>query len=405
MGLNLKILYILEYFPARSETFILNELRTLKKFGAEPVIIQLSPYKDQISLKRSEFKIYPLHSLKLLKVVKEIPNFLSNLISKPNLYLPLILTVLPLYPKIGFRKATRALVFLPKISLIAKKESVNHIHAHFEGNPALIAMLTSRITVLPYSFTVHGKGLFINPFLVKEKVQGAKFVASISEFNKKYMVKKFNLKEFEEKIKIIHCGVSIKQLRKSKAEGQGKFLRILTVSRLAEKKGIDDILHSLRILKDLGVKYQYKIIGGGPYQQSLIKLVNKLGVSENVVFLGPTSTETVFKELSTADIFLLTPKSKKTEIEEGIPVVMMEAGLAGLPVISSRLSGIPELIDHEQNGLLINQGDYKNLANLILGLREKPGERKRLGNNLRKKVLDEFNLQKNVKVLLKNYVS
>ena len=405
MGLNLKILYILEYFPARSETFILNELRTLKKFGAEPVIIQLSPYKDQIPLKKGEFKIYPFHSLKLLKIVKEIPNFLASLISKPNLYLPLILTVLPLYPKIGFRKATRALVFLPKISLIAKKESVNHIHAHFEGNPTLIAMLTSRITALPYSFTVHGKSLFINPFLVKEKVRGAKFVASISEFNKKYMVKKFNLKEFEEKIKIIHCGVSIKQLRKSKAEGQGKFLRILTVSRLAEKKGIDDILHSLRILKDLGVKYQYKIIGGGPYQQSLIKLVNKLGVSENVVFLGPTSTETVFKELSTADIFLLTPKSKKTEIEEGIPVVMMEAGLAGLPVISSRLSGIPELIDHEQNGLLINQGDYKNLANLILGLREKPGERKRLGNNLRKKVLDEFNLQKNVKVLLKNYVS
>ncbi|OGY26347.1 MAG: hypothetical protein A2Z42_03405 [Candidatus Woykebacteria bacterium RBG_19FT_COMBO_43_10] len=405
MGLDLKILYILEYFPARSETFILNELRALKKLGAEPVIIQLSPYKDQIPLKRNEFKIYSLHSLKLLKIVKEIPNFLASLISKPNLYLPLILTVLPLYPKIGFRKATRALVFLPKISLIAKKESVNHIHAHFEGNPTLIAMLTSRITVLPYSFTVHGKSLFINPFLIKEKVQGAKFVVSISEFNKKYMVKKFNLKEFEEKIKIIHCGVSIQQLRKSGAEGQGKFLRILTVSRLAEKKGIDDILHSLRILNDLGVKYQYKIIGGGSYQQSLIKLVNKLGVYENVVFLGPTSTETVFEELSAADIFILTPKSKKTEIEEGIPVVMMEAGLAGLPVISSRLSGIPELIDHEQNGLLINQGDYKNLANLILRLWKKPGERKRLGNNLRRKVLNEFNLQKNVKVLLKNYAA
>ncbi|OGY25661.1 MAG: hypothetical protein A2134_01900, partial [Candidatus Woykebacteria bacterium RBG_16_39_9b] len=364
MGLNLKILYILEYFPARSETFILNELRALKKMGAEPVIIQLSPYKDQILLKRGEFKIYPLHSLNLLKIVKEIPNFLSSLISKPNLYLPLILTVLPLYPKIGFRKATRALVFLPKISLIAKKESVNHIHAHFEGNPTLIAMLTSRIAVLPYSFTVHGKSLFINPFLVKEKVQGAKFVVSISEFNKKYMVKKFNLKGFEEKIKIIHCGVDTNSIRPTEdiRVNRTRPLKILTTSRLAAKKGIDDSLKALKILEQSGVNYNYRIIGDGPYSEVLVKLTHKLGISSHVKFLGAKSSGVIFRELTKTDIFVLTPKSKKTEIEEGIPVVLMEAGLAKIPVISSLISGIPELVEHGKNGLLITQGDYKKLA-------------------------------------------
>lgn len=404
MSSNLKVGYILEYFPARSETFILNELRTLKKLGVEPIIIQLSPYKDLIQVKSGEFTVYPLFSLQLSKIARELPNFILNLISKPTTYLPIIVKVLGSYPNLGFKMVLRAIVFQPKISKIARRESINHFHAHFTGNPALFAMLASKVSGITYSFTVHGKSLFVNPFLIKEKVAGAKFVASISEFNKKYMIKKFKLAEYQKKIKVIRCGVASSYL-KEKKDPSDHFLRIITVSRLAPKKGIDDILRALNVIKNLGINFQYRIIGAGILHSELVSLTKKLGVSDEVVFLGSQPSKTVFKELSKADVFVLTPKSKKTEIEEGIPVVLMEAGLAGLPVISSKIAGIPELIEHGKNGFLINQGDYEKLAVLLATLYKNPYKRTKLGNKLGEKVRKDFNLQENVSILYKNYVS
>lgn len=404
MSSNLKVGYILEYFPARSETFILNELRTLKKLGVEPIIIQLSPYKDLIKVKSGEFTVYPLFSLQLSKIARELPNFILNLISKPTTYLPIIVKVLGSYPNLGFKMVLRAIVFQPKISKIARRESINHFHAHFTGNPALFAMLASKVNGITYSFTVHGKSLFVNPFLIKEKVAGAKFVASISEFNKKYMIKKFKLAEYQKKIKVIRCGVASSYL-KEKKDPSDHFLRIITVSRLAPKKGIDDILRALNVIKNLGINFQYRIIGAGILHSELVSLTKKLGVSDEVVFLGSQPSKTVFKELSKADVFVLTPKSKKTEIEEGIPVVLMEAGLAGLPVISSKIAGIPELIEHGKNGFLINQGDYEKLAVLLATLYKNPYKRTKLGNKLGEKVRKDFNLQENVSILYKNYVS
>lgn len=404
MSSNLKVGYILEYFPARSETFILNELRTLKKLGVEPIIIQLSPYKDLIQVKSGEFTVYPLFSLQLSKIARELPNFILNLISKPTTYLPIIVKVLGSYPNLGFKMVLRAIVFQPKISKIARRESINHFHAHFTGNPALFAMLASKVSGITYSFTVHGKSLFVNPFLIKEKVAGAKFVASISEFNKKYMIKKFKLAEYQKKIKVIRCGVASSYLKEKKGPSD-HFLRIITVSRLAPKKGIDDILRALNVIKNLGINFQYRIIGAGILHSELVSLTKKLGVSDEVVFLGSQPSKTVFKELSKADVFVLTPKSKKTEIEEGIPVVLMEAGLAGLPVISSKIAGIPELIEHGKNGFLINQGDYEKLAGLLATLYKNPYKRTKLGSRLGEKVRKDFNLQENVSILYKNYVS
>lgn len=404
MSSNLKVGYILEYFPARSETFILNELRTLKKLGVEPIIIQLSPYKDLIQVKSGEFTVYPLFSLQLSKIARELPNFILNLISKPTTYLPIIVKVLGSYPNLGFKMVLRAIVFQPKISKIARRESINHFHAHFTGNPALFAMLASKVNGITYSFTVHGKSLFVNPFLIKEKVAGAKFVASISEFNKKYMIKKFKLAEYQKKIKVIRCGVASSYLKEKKGPSD-HFLRIITVSRLAPKKGIDDILRALNVIKNLGINFQYRIIGAGILHSELVSLTKRLGISDEVIFLGSQPSETVFKELSKADVFVLTPKSKKTEIEEGIPVVLMEAGLAGLPVISSKIAGIPELIEHGKNGFLINQGDYEKLAVLLATLYKNPYKRTKLGNKLGEKVRKDFNLQENVSILYKNYVS
>ena len=404
MSSNLKVGYILEYFPARSETFILNELRTLKKLGVEPIIIQLSPYKDLIKVKSGEFTVYPLFSLQLSKIARELPNFILNLISKPTTYLPIIVKVLGSYPNLGFKMVLRAIVFQPKISKIARRESINHFHAHFTGNPALFAMLASKVSGITYSFTVHGKSLFVNPFLIKEKVIGAKFVASISEFNKKYMIKKFKLAEYQKKIKVIRCGVASSYLKEKKGPSD-HFLRIITVSRLAPKKGIDDILRALNVLKNLGINFQYRIIGAGILHSELVSLTKKLGISDKVIFLGSQPSETVFKELSKADVFVLTPKSKKTEIEEGIPVVLMEAGLARLPVISSKIAGIPELIEHGKNGFLINQGDYEKLAGLLATLYKNPYQRTKLGSRLGEKVRKDFNLQENVSILYRNYVS
>lgn len=404
MNLNLKIGYILEFFPARSETFILNEIRALKKVGIESVIIQLSPYSDEIKLTDNEFRIYSLYSRDWIKMIAELPNFIINLLLNPLAYLSIISKVVKVSPKIGVRGSLRAVVFLPKIEKILKNEFIDHIHAHFAGNPAMFAMFASSVTNIPYSFTIHGKSLFINPFMIREKVLNAKFVVSISKFNKDYLIKKFKLRKSEEKVKIIHCGVDKRNTEKPKGR-LGKKLRILTVSRLIQKKGIDDSIRAVRFLKDRGIKFEYTIIGDGPAREDLKNLAKKEKVFEYVKFLGSKPSEVVFEKLSETDVFVLTPKSKDSEIEDGIPVVLMEAGLNNVPVISSKIAGIPELIEDGKDGFLINQGDYKKLAEILLSFQKNPQNAKLLVGRLRSKILEEYDIEKNAEDLAKNYAS
>lgn len=176
-------------------------------------------------------------------------------------------------------------------------------------------------------------------------------------------------------------------------------LRLFSVARLVEKKGIEYALRALVDLKD-EVDVVYKVAGGGPLLEELSRLARELGVSDRVEFLGPQPDERIQVELEEADVFLAPSVTSSEGDQEGIPVAIMEAMAVGLPVISTWHSGIPELVKDEDSGFLVPERDPEAIARKIEALEEDPGMRSRMGARGREIVEAEYDLRRSIRRLV-----
>jgi len=146
---------------------------------------------------------------------------------------------------------------------------------------------------------------------------------------------------------------------------RGKQLRLISIGRLIEKKGIIDALGAMLILKAKGFDFEYSIIGDGKLKKSLVEFVESNGLSKQVRFLGPLPSAETLRILGASDVLVAPSKTAGDGNSEGIPNVLKEAMLTGVQVISTMHSGIPELIKHEQNGDLCAENDPEGLARVI----------------------------------------
>jgi len=201
----------------------------------------------------------------------------------------------------------------------------------------------------------------------------------------------------EPKIGVHHMGVDVKKFKPQKRRSSDR-IRILTIGRLTEKKGLEYSIKAVAeaIKQNPEFQIEYNIIGGGKLKDRLGKLVKELNMEQNILLLGPKKQEQLRKYLYGSDIFVLSSNTAKDGDMEGIPVSLMEAMATGLPVVSTTHSGIAELVDSEVNGLLVPPKDLKGLADSISTLVKSPKKRVKFGREARKKIEMEFNCQKQV---------
>ncbi|OGA50715.1 MAG: hypothetical protein A3G25_11475 [Betaproteobacteria bacterium RIFCSPLOWO2_12_FULL_63_13] len=195
---------------------------------------------------------------------------------------------------------------------------------------------------------------------------------------------------------VIHLGVdqtrfAFEQRRHRRADDT---LRLLVVARLAEKKGIPVVLRAVRRLLDRGMDLSLRIGGEGEDRAALIALWRELGIERHVTFIGPLDRAGERRELSSCDLLLQTSVVAANGDEEGIPVVLMDAIASGVPVIASRHSGIPELVEHERTGLLVPEGDDAATADAIARLAADGALARRLAAAGLDHVRSEFNLER-----------
>ncbi|HBZ5585582.1 TPA: glycosyltransferase, partial [Klebsiella pneumoniae] len=165
-----------------------------------------------------------------------------------------------------------------------------------------------------------------------------------------------------------------------------------TIARLTEKKGIETCIKACSVLLSMGVDFEYHIIGDGPEKSKLTNLSHSMGLGNSIFYHGLQSQEVISKFLDESDIFLLPSITASDGDMEGIPVALMEAMAVGLPVISSYHSGIPELIDDEISGYLIDERDYKSLASKVIKIKILDHEHiLRITRNARSKIEREYN--------------
>jgi glycosyltransferase involved in cell wall biosynthesis len=295
-----------------------------------------------------------------------------------------------------------ALAFFPKSVHLARRmarERVAHVHAHFASHPTTAALVIHRLTGIPFSFTAHGSDIHRDQCMLKEKTAAAAFVVPISRFNQDVILRAAGAQQAG-KMRIVHCGVDTARFQPmAKPAAKDAPFHIVCVGTLHEVKGQTHLIEACRLLKEKGIAFTCHFVGDGPDQPALEQQVEAAGLAQQVVFHGRLDEPGVLQALMEADALAAPSVPSKDGRREGIPVVLMEAMACGLPVVSSRLSGIPELVEDGASGLLTEPGDARAIAEALECLATQPHTRQRFGEAGRRKVEGEFDLTRSAEVL------
>ncbi|MGB5758962.1 MAG: glycosyltransferase, partial [Acidimicrobiales bacterium] len=286
----------------------------------------------------------------------------------------------------GIRGTIFQLIYFVEALLLAdqvRSRGLGHIHNHFGDSSCTVSMLAAELAGVPYSFTLHGSGIFFEArtWRLDEKLNRAAFCACISHFTRSQAAI-FAAPEAMDHLHLIHCGVEPDKLTPITHRDDAR--RLIFVGRVVEQKGLGDLFQSLVSLADRAPKLSLTIVGDGPDRVTLERQAADLGLADRVTFVGSKSQSEVAALLPTADIFVLPSYA------EGVPVVVMEALGSEMPVVATFVGGMAELVEDGVTGYLVRPGDPDQLADRIERLLGDRGLRQRMGKAGRDKVVNEF---------------
>jgi colanic acid/amylovoran biosynthesis glycosyltransferase len=388
------VAYVMSWFPKLTETFVLDEILEMQRQGVRVGIHPLRRgrgtlmHHDAQALV-AEAQYRPLLDLGILR------DNLIVLLARPRAWLgcfaDLVRANLP-----SPRYLSRAVLAFPRAVSLARRlpaTRATHVHAHFASHPAAVAWVIARLSGLPYSFTAHGSDLHRDQTMLARKVAGARFVVTIAEFNRDFMAPHVAVTDLS-RVHVIHCGIDVERF--PRAHGRDGVFSFGCVGTLHEVKGQHVLLAACAQLLRRGLNFHCHFIGDGPDRAQLTARAAALGLRDQVTFHGACERGQVRELLSRLDVAVTPSVPTADGRREGIPVALMEAGACALPLVASRLSGIPEIVHHGATGLLVEPGDAEGLADALLSLSADPALRLRLGDAARALVASEFSLQRGV---------
>lgn len=417
------VAYILKGFARTSETFITNEIHLLEKLGLRLSIFSLlrltgqqqhavhdeikaaPEYLPEISsledeglmrwLKHNFAKFKPAHN----KLFRERTGAYLATLFEALIYCFRYRQPNSWQPEARFIKEFLQAGYIA--ARVLDDERVRHLHAHFAHTCTTVTMFASRLSGLPFSFTAHAKDIYLktlNPGdFLRVKLQRASFVVTCTRANRVY------LRGFTDKtpIHVIYHGLDTRQFAYTKhsAEIIGKPL-LLSVGRFVEKKGFTYLVEACQLLKQRGYDFDCQIVGGGDeYLKRVQTLIRELHLEDVVRIHPPVTQEELKAILQHATLFALPCQIVESGDRDGIPNVLVEAMATGLPVISTEVSGIPELIKDGADGLLVPERNAEKLANAIERLINDRNLRMKFSQAGRATVCRDFDAERNVQRL------
>jgi glycosyltransferase involved in cell wall biosynthesis len=293
----------------------------------------------------------------------------------------------------------RRLLQAAYLARIVRESGLRHLHAHFAGGATRIAMLTSKLTGIPFSFSAHARDVYTTaPHVLRERLEAASFVVTCTGANREYLQSLVG-PESRSKILLGYHGIDLAKFRPRLEPAAPDVPLILSVGRLVRKKGFTDLLRACDVLKRDGVPFRCLIVGEGPERERLERMVEEFSL-ENVVSLpGSCSQEEALDAYHRATVFALPCRVLEDGDRDGIPNVLLEALAVELPIVSTTISGIPEVIEDGRNGLLIPQRDAPALASALRRLLADADLRAQLGARGRETVARRFDRGENVREL------
>lgn len=360
----MRVLYVVSMFPAWSETFIVREIRALLDAGVDVRIV---------SLRRPRNDLVQKDAAQLLDRVSwrhgwwhDVRAVAGMLVRRPALTLKHPVQMLRSMWKHPGVLARSLITWMRAIGLLEDVRRIvpDHIHAHWATYPSTAAMILADHLDGSFSITAHAHDIFLENQLMPQKLARAAFVATISEHNRIYLRLRYAAAH-DARIEVIHCGVPLEGRSLPAPRALAKPPLLLSVGRHDEVKGFPILLAACAALKARGIAFHCEIVGDGPLRSMLEKRRRELGLENEVSLSGALPSEEVEERMGRASVFVLASTRARSGNMDGIPVALMEAMAHGVPVVSTRISGIPELVRDGETGLLVEPDDAAALAQAL----------------------------------------
>jgi glycosyltransferase involved in cell wall biosynthesis len=361
-----ELAYVLKGYPRLSETFILSEMLALEQLGFR-------------------IHVYALRDPGEVKVHADVARVRAAVDYVPDHFwracVPLVLANLRLFadrPRVWWRAfsaaAWRSLRrrssstikrFVQAGYLVERhlrREPAGHLHAHFAHGPCTVALFAGELTGVPFSFTAHAKDIFVQEEdFLRAKLERAAFAVTCTAYNRARLAAVAPAA----RLHCIYHGVDLRRFRMRREAPRGAPPRVLAVGRLVPKKGFPTLLRAFARLVERGVPFRATLVGSGPQRAELEALSLELGLGDRVELLGPMTQHELLGHYEKADCVALACQVEGDGDRDGIPNVLVEAAALGVPVVSTGISGIPELVRDGETGLLVPPGDPDALAGAL----------------------------------------
>lgn len=380
----MRIAYVLNTYPAGSQTFIRREIRALEDLGVSVQRIALRGWDAVVVDPRDEDERHRTHYVLRRGLAMLAGSVLRTLLRHPVRLARGVAQAVAL-SRLSERGLAYHLAYLCeacRVAELARTLQADHLHAHFGTNAAEVVMLARVLGAPGYSFTVHGPEEFDGPAALhlREKVENSVFVVAISSYGRSQLFRWLPHWAWS-KVKVIHCGID-QEFQREASSAPPTTRRLVCVGRLCEQKGQVLLIEAAGLLADQGLAFELILAGDGDMRATLESLIAQRGLQQHVRITGWLTSAQVREEMLSARALVLP------SFAEGLPVVLMEAMALGRPVLTTAIAGIPELVEHRTHGWVIPAGDIRALAEAMQDVLSAPGERlAEMGAHARQKVL------------------
>ena len=396
---------VLKGYPRISETFISNEIRLLEEKGIAVHIFSMRNPRESFTHKsvqsiRAEVTYLP--SEFWLALHRFIWPNLSAALQFPGGYLRAAALAwqrfLRNHNPMTFKHFFQAAYLVHH----ARGKNIAHLHAHFAHSPTSVAMFASAISGIPFSFTAHAKDIYTSDRAqLAEKIAKAAFVVTCTRYNKEYLE---NLVDHRQEVHCVYHGIDLAlffahAVRRTPSPPY----TFITIARFVEKKGVPDILEALSVLAGEGFPFRYILIGDGDDREAITSKIHTLGLDDRVTLPGTLAHEQVLEFFQQADCFVLGCRIAKSGDRDGIPNVLAESMALGVPVVGTRVSGIPELVEHEVTGMLVDASNPQEFAQTLKRIVTDQALRQRIIPAARERISQVFDNKQLIEVLVALY--
>ena len=372
--------YIFERFPTFTQTFCVREVLELERMGVQPLIFSLHDTRGE------SVRHYPQDLLERVHFLPPEEELVAQVLKwKDANELPqsVVLTLRQWGDRPDKNRVYEA-AYISHVLGRMNGAAPSHTHSHFAGIGARTCWWLRKFHGTSYSFTAHANDIFCSPEAQTPEFpalfRDASLVVTVSDYTARQLKSRFT--DDAARVQRVYNGLDLQPFVEARARADRSKAAggILSVGRLIEKKGYDDLITACALLRDRGLTFRCRIVGEGPLEEELKSQISNLNLEDHVTLTGPLGMPEIIRLLAEeTQMFALACKTESDGGKDNLPTVLMEAMAASLPCVSTKLAGVPEMVVDGTTGLLCEERQPGDFATHLATLLADPARCDRMG--------------------------